>query len=121
MRIIYYVSFINSCILSWIFLIIFFEGAINRWQTMRTDFISATVVLLAGLAVIFGNGISPGWAGLILLYSSQFSEALLWVIRTHADMEMSLNSVERCIEYSEVEQEPARIVDHYRPSPNVKF
>ncbi|KAJ3329526.1 hypothetical protein HDU76_007732 [Blyttiomyces sp. JEL0837] len=92
------------------------NGAANRWLCLRTDLISATVVLFAGLSVIFGkDSISPGWAGVALHYAGQFSDALLWIVRTHAEMEMSMNSVERCIEYSEVEQEPPAIVEGYRP------
>ncbi|KAJ1565088.1 hypothetical protein HK405_013179 [Cladochytrium tenue] len=78
--------------------------------------ISAVVVLLAGVSVVLGGpSVTPGWAGLILLYATQLSDALLWIVRTHAEMEMSMNSVERCVEYSEVEQEPAAIVEGARP------
>ncbi|KAI9334017.1 hypothetical protein BDR26DRAFT_867646 [Obelidium mucronatum] len=87
----------------------------NRWLCIRTDLISALVILCAGGAVISGN-VNAGWAALTLLYAGQFSEALLWVVRMHADMEMSLNSVERCREYMDIEQEPARIVENYRPA-----
>ncbi|KAJ3212518.1 hypothetical protein HDU82_000940 [Entophlyctis luteolus] len=78
--------------------------AANRWLCIRTDTISAFVVLCAGGAVVAGR-VSAGWAALTLLYAGQFSEALLWVVRMHADMEMSLNSVERCQEYIDLEQE----------------
>ncbi|KAJ1555981.1 hypothetical protein HK405_009435, partial [Cladochytrium tenue] len=94
-----------------------FNGrAANRWLCLRTDMISAVVVLLAGVSVVLGGpSVTPGWAGLILLYATQLSDALQWIIRTHAEMEMSMNSVERCVEYSEVEQEPAAIVEGARP------
>ncbi|KAJ3403849.1 hypothetical protein HDU80_003663 [Chytriomyces hyalinus] len=88
----------------------------NRWLCMRTDVISSFVIFCAGAAVISGN-VNSGLAALTLLYAGQFSEALLWVVRMHADMEMSLNSVERCREYMDIEQEPARIVEGYRPKP----
>ncbi|KAJ3286409.1 hypothetical protein HDU79_006491 [Rhizoclosmatium sp. JEL0117] len=87
----------------------------NRWLCIRTDMISAVVILCAGGAVISGN-VNAGWAALTLLYAGQFSEALLWIVRMHADMEMSMNSVERCREYMDIEQEPARVVEGYRPS-----
>ncbi|KAJ3029830.1 UNVERIFIED_CONTAM: hypothetical protein HDU68_010951 [Siphonaria sp. JEL0065] len=87
----------------------------NRWLCIRTDMISAVVILCAGAAVISGN-VNAGMAALTLTYAGQFSEALLWVVRMHADMEMSLNSVERCREYMDIEQEPARVVENYRPA-----
>ncbi|KAJ3403600.1 hypothetical protein HDV05_007743 [Chytridiales sp. JEL 0842] len=90
--------------------------AANRWLCLRTDLISATVLLIAGATVIFGGeGVSPGWAGLILLYANQFSDAILWLVRSHAEMEMGMNAVERTIEYSNIPQEPAGVVESYRP------
>ena len=64
---------------------------------------------------MLSSGMSPGWAGIALLYATQFSEALLWLVRMHAEMEMSLNAVERVNEYSHIDQEPPRIVESYRP------
>ncbi|KAJ3292905.1 hypothetical protein HDU79_000932 [Rhizoclosmatium sp. JEL0117] len=91
----------------------------NRWLCVRTDLISATVVLCSGLTVIFAHSsISKGWAGIILLYAGKFSDALVWIVRMHAEMEMSLDSVERVVEYSEVTQEPARVNPAYRPPQN---
>ncbi|KAJ3098524.1 hypothetical protein HDU97_003943 [Phlyctochytrium planicorne] len=93
--------------------------ASNRWLTIRTDMISASVVFFAGAAILLGGeGVNPSWAGLILRYASQFAESILWVIRSHAEMEMAMNSVERCQEYSVIEQEPPAIVDDYRPPAN---
>ncbi|KAJ3075135.1 hypothetical protein HDU98_009089 [Podochytrium sp. JEL0797] len=94
--------------------------AANRWLCIRTDMISATVVLCSGLTVVFGHShISKGWAGIILLYSGKFSDALVWIMRMYAELEMSLDSVERVVEYSEVQQEPARVNEDYRPDANV--
>ncbi|KAJ1562525.1 hypothetical protein HK405_011074 [Cladochytrium tenue] len=88
--------------------------ASNRWLNLRTDFISALFIFCAGV-VVLSTDISPGWAGITILYATQFSDALLWLVRSQAEMEMSLNAVERCNEYSVLEQEPARVVDDYRP------
>ncbi|KAH6566012.1 hypothetical protein BASA60_009663 [Batrachochytrium salamandrivorans] len=93
----------------------FFIWAANRWLCLRTELISAFVVLFAGLAVIFG-GISAGWAALTITYALDFTNALLWTVRMHAEMEMSMNSVERVNEYSTIEQEPAAIVESNRPN-----
>ncbi|KAJ3124192.1 hypothetical protein HK100_011320 [Physocladia obscura] len=91
--------------------------AANRWLCIRTDIISATVVLLSGVTVVLGHEyISRGWAGIILLYAGKFSDAIVWVVRMHAEMEMSLDSVERCVEYTQIEQEPAKINLGNRPS-----
>ncbi|KAI9333479.1 P-loop containing nucleoside triphosphate hydrolase protein [Zopfochytrium polystomum] len=63
------------------------------------------------------RSVTPGWAGVTLLYAALFSDAVLWLVRSHADMEMGLNSVERCNAYSRLEQEPPRVIEGYRPGP----
>ncbi|KAJ8331529.1 Transporter of the ATP-binding cassette (ABC) [Batrachochytrium dendrobatidis] len=95
----------------------FFIWAANRWLCLRTELISAAVVLFAGLAVIFGN-IGAGWAALTITYALDFTNALLWTVRMHAEMEMSMNSVERVKEYTGIEQEPPAIIESNRPDPS---
>ncbi|KAI8838753.1 hypothetical protein BJ741DRAFT_600512 [Chytriomyces cf. hyalinus JEL632] len=93
--------------------------ACNRWLCVRTDLISAAVVLLSGITVLLAQSyVSKGWSGIILLYAGKFSDALVWLVRMHAEMEMALDSVERCVEYSQVEQEPPRVNTAYRPESN---
>ncbi|TPX56510.1 hypothetical protein SpCBS45565_g08389 [Spizellomyces sp. 'palustris'] len=89
----------------------------NRWLCLRTDVIGAVVCLATGIAIVTGD-VSPGWAGLALSYALSFADSLLWTIRMHAEMEMSMNSVERVLEYAAVEQEPPAIVDDNRPPSN---
>ncbi|RKO92852.1 P-loop containing nucleoside triphosphate hydrolase protein, partial [Blyttiomyces helicus] len=92
----------------------FLMWAANRWLCIRTDMLGALVTFGAGLIVVSGT-LTPGMTGLILVYAFDFSDALLWTIRMHADMEMSMNSVERVAEYTAIEQEPAAIVESSRP------
>jgi hypothetical protein len=39
----------------------------------------------------------------------------------HAEMEMSLNSVERVLEYTDIDQEPAAHIEETMPDPMVSF
>jgi ABC-type multidrug transport system fused ATPase/permease subunit len=94
----------------------FFVWAANRWLCLRTDLISALVVVSAGSAVVFG-GVEAGWAAITITYALDFTNALLWAVRMHAEMEMSMNCVERVQEYIQVEQEPPSIIEGSRPDP----
>ncbi|KAJ3089424.1 hypothetical protein HK102_006441, partial [Quaeritorhiza haematococci] len=85
----------------------------NRWLAFRIDVIAATVVFCAGMAVISGS-IPAGLAGLSLTYALQFTDALLWTVRVHAQMEMNMNSVERVEEYLEIDQEPPAVIENKR-------
>jgi len=93
----------------------FYMWAANRWLCLRTDITSAGVVLVAGFMVVFG-GVPAGWAAITITYSLDFTDALLWTVRSHAEMEMGMNAVERVREYTNIEQEPAAIVEDNRPA-----
>ncbi|KAJ3136628.1 hypothetical protein HDU90_003004 [Geranomyces variabilis] len=95
----------------------FLLWAANRWLCLRTDVIGVFIALFAGIAVVVGD-IGAGWAGLAITYALNLSESLLWTVRMHAEMEMSMNSVERILEYTKIEQEPAAVIEDNRPAPN---
>ncbi|KAJ3181536.1 hypothetical protein HDU85_003477 [Gaertneriomyces sp. JEL0708] len=92
----------------------FLLWASNRWLCLRTDLIGSVVMLGCGIGLIVRD-VEPGWAGLSLAYALGLSEALLWVIRMHAELEMGMNSVERVLEYTNVESEPPRYIEDHRP------
>ncbi|KAJ3314233.1 hypothetical protein HDU76_002465 [Blyttiomyces sp. JEL0837] len=95
----------------------FYLWTANRWLHFRCEAMSA--FLSSGVAFfIVAASISPGWAGLTLTYAFELTAGFTWVIRTHAAMDMDMNAVERVDEYSNLEQEPAAIVNTYRPPPS---
>ena len=54
----------------------FYLWTANRWLCLRTDMISAFVVFFAGVGVISGQ-LGAGWAGLLMTYALDFTQALL--------------------------------------------
>jgi ABC-type multidrug transport system fused ATPase/permease subunit len=95
----------------------FYIWAANRWLCLRTDCISAVIVFGAGSLVLY-SGVGSGLAAMSITYAFDFSSALLWTVRLHAEMEMAMNSVERVMEYTEIEQEPPAIMENNRPPQN---
>ncbi|KAI8919432.1 P-loop containing nucleoside triphosphate hydrolase protein [Powellomyces hirtus] len=98
----------------------FYLWVSNRWLGVRVDFVGACVSFTAAVAILvsihWGKGMDPGAAGLSLSYALTFTDALLWVVRMHAVMEMSMNSVERISEYLTIDQEaPAESTPRDRP------
>ncbi|CAN0096597.1 unnamed protein product, partial [Discosporangium mesarthrocarpum] len=92
----------------------------SRWFNMRIQFVGALVSVLAGSFVVgWGKDhIEATVAGLALLYALQFTDALKYLVRQHATLEMQMNSVERILEYTEgVPQEAPEIVQGNRPPP----
>eukprot|EP00127_Corallochytrium_limacisporum_P006558 Clim_evm30s230 gene=Clim_evmTU30s230 len=85
-----------------------FLWASNRWLACRLQHVGATVSLTAGLLAVYSVGsLSPALVGLSLSYALQFTDAVLWIIRFQAMVEMEMNSVERVVEYSTVDVENA--------------
>ena len=67
------------------------------------SFSTAAFVLWSLKSIDFGN------AGLVLTYSTTFTENIMWFVQVYAFIQQNLNSVDRIQEYSKVEQE------HYKP------
>jgi ABC-type multidrug transport system fused ATPase/permease subunit len=92
-----------------------------RWLTVRIQTIGAIVSGAVGLFLIMTAGreygLSPTQAGLALLYSLQFTAALNWCLRSEAQLEMFLNSVERTEEYCKLDQEAPPVIEATRPPP----
>ncbi|KAJ3349870.1 hypothetical protein HDU83_000246 [Entophlyctis luteolus] len=80
----------------------------------RVEVVGALVSFGAGSSIAFAasgkawgllGAVDPGWAGLILNYSSMFTDVLTWIVRNSAQMEMTFTSVERLQEYTVLSQE----------------
>ncbi|KAJ3024988.1 UNVERIFIED_CONTAM: hypothetical protein HDU68_007583 [Siphonaria sp. JEL0065] len=94
----------------------FYLWTANRWLNLRCEYLSAVMTSVVGFAII-AAGLDPGWAGLTMIYVFEFTSNLTWLIRCHANMDMSMNAVERVDEYSAIEQEPPAIIPGNRPPP----
>eukprot|EP00639_Heterosigma_akashiwo_P026899 CAMPEP_0194701260 /NCGR_PEP_ID=MMETSP0295-20121207/26093_1 /TAXON_ID=39354 /ORGANISM="Heterosigma akashiwo, Strain CCMP2393" /LENGTH=486 /DNA_ID=CAMNT_0039595443 /DNA_START=210 /DNA_END=1671 /DNA_ORIENTATION=- len=90
----------------------------NYWLATRIRILGSLVIGLAGLfIVLFVAEIDDTTAGLVLSFASQYSYSCVFTIRLHAQMEMSVNSIERADEYCSLEQEAPADVREARPRP----
>ncbi|KAJ3192903.1 hypothetical protein HK101_005771 [Irineochytrium annulatum] len=100
--------------------------AANRWLAFRVEIVGSLVTFAAGFSIAsgrsgFGGGpllpvMDAGWSGLCLNYASMFTDVLTWLVRNSSSMEMTMTSVERLQEYSELPQEAPSVIENYRPS-----
>ncbi|KAJ3195479.1 hypothetical protein HK101_011982 [Irineochytrium annulatum] len=95
----------------------FFLWVSNRWLNLRCEATAAVFIFATGTCIVASN-LGAAWAGLALTYAFQITNYLTWVIRSHAELDMSMNAVERVQEYSILEQEPPAIVEDNRPPTN---
>ncbi|KAJ3217631.1 hypothetical protein HDU67_007573 [Dinochytrium kinnereticum] len=95
----------------------FYLWTANRWLNLRCELLSSLFTFIVGFFIIESK-MSPGWAGLTLSYAFQLTMYLTNLIRCHADLDMSMNAVERIDEYCTIEQEPPFVIEESRPQLN---
>ncbi|KAF2126673.1 P-loop containing nucleoside triphosphate hydrolase protein [Dothidotthia symphoricarpi CBS 119687] len=80
--------------------------ASKEWLSFRISCMSALISSFVGVFILWEkNSIDPGAAGLVLTYAATFTENIFYFVQLYAEVQQSFNSVERIIEYGEVEQE----------------
>lgn len=88
----------------------------NRWLSFRLEVVGSTVVALSSLLIIANRQrISSGQAGLVLTYAFSFVSALNWMVRSAVMLESLIVSVERIVEYIDIEPEAPLLIDQTAP------
>lgn len=81
---------------------------LNRWFSSRIPIIGGLISLMCAIGItIFAKNqmISPGVAGLVIIYSLSFWGYLNWGVRVFADIESRMTSVERLKYFANVKPE----------------
>ncbi|XP_051799250.1 ATP-binding cassette sub-family C member 4-like isoform X1 [Acanthochromis polyacanthus] len=90
----------------------------SRWFAVRLDFICAVFVTVTTFGcVLLREQLDAGSVGLALSYAVTLTGMFQWGVRQSAEVENMMTSVERVVEYSELESE-APWETHRRPPPN---
>jgi ABC-type multidrug transport system fused ATPase/permease subunit len=86
---------------------------------IRLDFAGNFVTFFAALfAVISRNenwGISAEEVGLSISYALSVTQVLNWLVRNVSELEGNVVSVERIVEYSNIETEAPWVIENARP------
>ncbi|XP_015233347.1 PREDICTED: multidrug resistance-associated protein 4-like isoform X1 [Cyprinodon variegatus] len=78
----------------------------SRWFALRLDSIcSAFITITAFGCIIFRDGLEAGQVGLVLTYAVTLVGNFQWTVRQSAEVENMMTSVERVVEYTELESE----------------
>lgn len=96
----------------------FYVWLANRWLSFRSGFVGSLVILFsAALAVMASNKLDSGKVGISLSFAVTFTRSAFWVLRCYAQVELSMNSVERVQEYiNDTKQEPPAHTPHDPPA-----
>ncbi|GME85759.1 unnamed protein product [Ambrosiozyma monospora] len=98
----------------------FYTWVCNRWLAFRSDVLGSSIVsLAAALCLVYVGKIDAGLAGISLSFAAKFNDCAIWILRTYAEVEMGMNSVERIKEYIETPPlEPPAEVPENEPAPS---
>ncbi|KAF2141055.1 uncharacterized protein K452DRAFT_351715 [Aplosporella prunicola CBS 121167] len=84
---------------------VYYMWSFNRWLTFRLGVVGAVfTVAMAALIVSLGN-IDASLAGFALGFTLDYSISVVFMLRQYAVVELSMNAVERIVEYSDLEIE----------------
>uniref|UniRef100_A0A3P8SC25 Cystic fibrosis transmembrane conductance regulator n=1 Tax=Amphiprion percula TaxID=161767 RepID=A0A3P8SC25_AMPPE len=90
----------------------------SRWFAVRLDFICAVFVTITTFGcVLLRDQLDAGSVGLALSYAVTLTGMFQWGVRQSAEVENMMTSVERAVEYTELESE-APWETQKRPPPN---
>ncbi|KAM4537947.1 ATP-binding cassette sub-family C member 4-like isoform 2-T2 [Fundulus diaphanus] len=90
----------------------------SRWFALRLDSICSTFIAFTAFGcIIFRDGLEAGQVGLVLTYAVTLVGNFQWTVRQSAEVENMMTSVERVVEYTELESEAAWETEK-RPPPD---
>ena len=94
----------------------FFVWANNRWMSYRALIVGSLIVAISSaLSVLAARYIDSGLAGISLSFASSFAVSALWLLRSYADVEININSVERVQEYIKDIKEESAVETEFDP------
>ncbi|KAI8886932.1 hypothetical protein K501DRAFT_330885 [Backusella circina FSU 941] len=96
----------------------YYSGVMTRWISIRISCTGAAISFITAMFVLFNlDKIDAATAGFCLMYVLSFTDKTFWGVRRYTDLEVSFNSIERVVEFMEIEEEPPAITEK-RPTPN---
>jgi ATP-binding cassette, subfamily C (CFTR/MRP), member 1 len=92
-----------------------------RWLAIRLEFIGSLIILMvASLALVnllWIGGVDAGLVGMVLSYCLSVSGALNWMVRSASEVEQNIVSVERMIQYANLQPEAPLKIEDTQPPP----
>ncbi|RBA11790.1 hypothetical protein FPRO05_14227 [Fusarium proliferatum] len=71
----------------------------NRWFNFRINLTGTLYCVLTAALVVLLPNITAPMAGFVLSFTLDYPAAILWTVRQYANVELSMNSAERVMEY----------------------
>ncbi|XP_047457991.1 ATP-binding cassette sub-family C member 4-like [Mugil cephalus] len=89
----------------------------SRWFAVRLDGICSVFVTITAFGCLYlRDGLEPGAVGLALSYAITLTGMFQWGVRQSAEIENMMTSVERVVEFADLESEAPWVMDKQLPS-----
>lgn len=83
--------------------------SVNRWLLVRLQMMGSLLIWVSSSLLIYkastSSALSAGMVGFVMSYSLQVTSWLRLIVRFSAEVESNIVSVERCLEYAELDPE----------------
>ncbi|GAN05680.1 ABC bile acid transporter, the ATP-binding cassette [Mucor ambiguus] len=90
----------------------YYAYSVSRWVSVRIALMGSLITLLTGTFILFNLGnMDAAMAGFCLSYVTVFTDMIYWGVRRYTSLEMNFNSVERVVEFLEMDQEAPTATD----------
>ncbi|EPB91889.1 hypothetical protein HMPREF1544_01183 [Mucor circinelloides 1006PhL] len=90
----------------------YYAYSVSRWVSVRIALMGSMVTFLTGIFILSNLGnMDAAMAGFCLSYVTVFTDMIYWGVRRYTSLEMNFNSVERVVEFLEMDQEAPTITD----------
>ena len=83
----------------------------NLWMILRINAVGAIFATLVAAVIVWKPEIDASLAGFALSFALQYTVAIEWTIRQYSSTQLSMNSTERILEYSEMQTKPSSGAD----------
>ncbi|KAF8634908.1 hypothetical protein AX15_000655 [Amanita polypyramis BW_CC] len=84
------------------------------WLRWRYDCLGSVIVFASTIFALW-SGLNDGFAAVVIVQAGIFADASRLLVKVAAQVELDFNSVERVLEYLDVEQEAPAIIEKSRP------
>ncbi|KAL1921756.1 uncharacterized protein VTP21DRAFT_10398 [Calcarisporiella thermophila] len=96
----------------------FYFWAANRWLSLRCYTLGGLIAFGTAIFLLIREDLDAGWAGMALSLVFTFTDTIMYLMLWVTNLEISMNTMERIQEYSELEPEAPPIVPESRPPSN---
>jgi ABC-type multidrug transport system fused ATPase/permease subunit len=85
--------------------ILFHMHVFKRWLGWQLNVLGSFFVTIIAIVIVQGSSMDASLGGFALSFALSYTDLIFWTLRNYVELELSMNSVERIVEYTNMETE----------------